>query len=62
LKAILYKFGDSYGTASDEQGKEESQERIFSSDADAQRQEDDKSQASGRPVGERAKNNEVRQS
>jgi len=50
-----------YGTTSDEQGKEESQERLFGADADEQRPEAHKSQASGWPVGERAKNHEVRQ-
>jgi hypothetical protein len=50
-----------YGTTSDEQDKEEAQERLFGSDADEQRQEADKPQASGRAVGERAKKHEVRQ-
>jgi hypothetical protein len=49
-----------YGTTSDEQDKAEAQERFFSSDADEQRQEADKPEASCWPVGERAKNNEVR--
>jgi hypothetical protein len=50
-----------YGTASDEQGKAEAQERFFSAYADEQRPQADKPQASGWPVGERAKNHEVRQ-
>jgi len=50
-----------YGTTSDEQGEEESQERFSGSDADEERAADDKPQASGWPVGERAKNHEVRQ-
>jgi hypothetical protein len=50
-----------YGTASDEQDKAEAQERIPGSDENKQRQEADKPQASGWPVGERAKNHEVRQ-
>jgi hypothetical protein len=49
-----------YGTTSDEQGQEESQERIPGQDENEQRPEADKPQASGWPVGERAKNNEVR--
>jgi hypothetical protein len=57
---ILYKFGDTYGTTSDEQGKEESQERILSADADEQRAQADKSQTQIQEKRERAKNNEVR--
>jgi hypothetical protein len=49
------------GTTSDEQGKAKPQERVSGSDADEERPADDKPQASGWPVGERAKNHEVRQ-
>jgi hypothetical protein len=50
-----------YGTASDEQDKEEAQERFFGTDADEQRPKAYQSQAQGWSVGERAKNHEVRQ-
>jgi hypothetical protein len=63
IKLICYRLSKENrdGTTSNEQGKAESQERISGSDADEERAADDKPETSGWPVGERAKNHEVRQ-